>query len=469
MHRNSKKRKLESSSYLDHHQPVSKRRRLNSDLEEDNNINNNKMKTSSRSSMKSSSRRKKNIKKMTIKKFRVQPKLSTTYEKDTVNKLMNALNDIHLKRGGQCSFEELYRSCQSLCTLNKGKLIYDKLYECCDKHIETMIDMILDNNNNKDISLLYGLKQIWDNHRSEMHAIRQVFLMLDRTYVRQETEIKSLWKMGIILLKKHILQNKKNKYIEKNAIINLLKLIELERNGEEIDKQLIKTIIIMIAHLNIYKTSFEKELIIKTNEYYLKEGNKLIETLIIPDYLNSVMKKLNDEHERCIQYLDNKTQRYLSIAIEQQMINKHVEKILEKGFNQMCDQILINDLRHLYALFKSVNKLQPLKEYFHQYSKTKGLEIVNFGVKNNTNNNNNNNNQLNVTRNKEDKEMIPKLLAFKKKLDTIISQSFQRNGDFRKIIRKSWEYFINQRQNKPAELMAKVWFIFFFGIIYPCT
>jgi len=51
--------------------------------------------------------------------------------------------------------------------------------------------------------------------------------------------------------------------------------------------------------------------------------------------------------------------------------------------------------------------------------------------------------------------MIPKLLAFKKNLDTIISQSFQGHSDFRKIIRNSWENFINQRQNKPAELMAK--------------
>ena len=381
-------------------------------------------------------KKKKTLKKMKIKKFKVQPKLSTTYEKDTVDKLMNAINDIHCKRGGHCSFEELYRCCQSLCTLNKGKLIYDKLYILCDKHIESMINAL-----DKNQSLLNGMKQIWDNHRSEMHAIRQVFLMLDRTYVRQQTEIKSLWKMGIVLLKKHILETPSNEYIERNLVSNLLKLIESERNGEEIDRILMKSLIAMIAHLNIYKNSFEKELIAATNEYYFKFGNRLISTLTVPDYLDVVMKRLEDEHSRCIQYLDSKTQRHLSIAIEEQMINKHIAQILEKGFNSMCEQLLIADLRHLYALFKSVNKLSPLKKYFHEFSKTKGLEIVQDTAK--------------------DKEMIGRLLDFKKRLDCIICECFSKDSDFRNIIRKSWEYFINQRQNKPAELMAKVLYCVF--------
>ncbi len=77
-----------------------------------------------------------------------------------------------------------------------------------------------------------------------------------------------------------------------------------------------------------------------------------------------MIKSLNDEHIRCCTYLDRKTQRYLSIAIEQQMINKHSQFILEKGFNNMCNNMKINDLRHLYKLFLNVNRLSQIKKYY---------------------------------------------------------------------------------------------------------
>merc|ERR1712087_999689 len=64
-------------------------------------------------------------------------------------------------------------------------------------------------------------------------------------------------------------------------------------------------------------------------------------------------------------------------------------------------------------------------------------------------------NTIDLTTNKEDEQMVPKLLSFKQKLDELIAKSFAKNTRFRSIIRKSWEFILNQRQNKPAELMAK--------------
>ena len=395
---------------------------------------------SQQSDMKSSHRagvrKKRKSKKMTIKKFKVSPKLSSSYEKETVDKLMAAIRDIHLKRGGSCSFESLYRFCQSLCTLNRGKLIYDKLYLLCDDHIGAQVDALCMD----EQRVLYGLQSIWNSFKAEMHAIRQVFLMLDRTYVRQQTEMKSLWKMGIALLRKHVLERPQNAWICREMISKLLALIDSERNGEEIDSVLVKTVMVMMAHLNVYRSQFEPALTRSTSSYYNKLGSKLVSERAVPDYLDAVMKRLDDEHSRCVLYLDNKTQRYLSMAIEQEMVSKHHGYILEKGLDSMCDAVLVDDLRHLYGLFQSVHKLPALKEHFSVYARKRGLAVVNDQ--------------------ENDKEMVSKLLSFKKRLDDIISSSFQRDPDFRGIIRSSWEYFLNQRQNKPAELMAKVFIIF---------
>ena len=54
----------------------------------------------------------------------------------------------------------------------------------------------------------------------------------------------------------------------------------------------------------------------------------------------------------------------------------------------------------------------------------------------------------------KDNVMIQELLDFKEKLDTC-SQCWEENEKFQHSLKDSFEHFINQRQNRPAELVAK--------------
>jgi cullin-4 len=51
--------------------------------------------------------------------------------------------------------------------------------------------------------------------------------------------------------------------------------------------------------------------------------------------------------------------------------------------------------------------------------------------------------------------MVISLLKFKKKLDKILNDCFHDDVSFVNILKESFEYFINTRDNKPAELLAK--------------
>jgi len=44
---------------------------------------------------------------------------------------------------------------------------------------------------------------------------------------------------------------------------------------------------------------------------------------------------------------------------------------------------------------------------------------------------------------------------FKDKLDNIVAVCFNKNDKFVNIMKESFEYFINQRQNKPAEVIGR--------------
>ncbi|XP_067136067.1 LOW QUALITY PROTEIN: cullin-4B [Centruroides vittatus] len=60
-----------------------------------------------------------------------------------------------------------------------------------------------------------------------------------------------------------------------------------------------------------------------------------------------------------------------------------------------------------------------------------------------------------VTNPEKDKTMVQELLDFKDQMDTIVNYCFQRNEKFVNSLKEAFEHFINQRPNKPAELIAK--------------
>jgi hypothetical protein len=55
-------------------------------------------------------------KKMTIKPFKVTPKLPESFEQDTWQKLQAAVQAVHAKQMSALSREELYRSVEDMCT-----------------------------------------------------------------------------------------------------------------------------------------------------------------------------------------------------------------------------------------------------------------------------------------------------------------------------------------------------------------
>jgi cullin-4 len=55
----------------------------------------------------------------------------------------------------------------------------------------------------------------------------------------------------------------------------------------------------------------------------------------------------------------------------------------------------------------------------------------------------------------KDSTMIKSLIEFKARLDQVLRIAFQQNVEFMSTMRDMFEAFINERANKPAELMAK--------------
>lgn len=313
-----------------------------------------------------------------------------------------------------------------------AQTLYSRLYALTEKHVCQNIEQFLAESMDRFL-FLKKMNETWQAHCNQMIMIRSIFLYLDRTYVLQTPNIASIWDMGLELFRKYILLNT---LVQTRVVEGLLMLIEKERQGDKVDRTLLKSLLRMLTDLQIYQKAFEQKFLQATERVYAAEGQRLMQELEVPEYLAHVDKRIQEENERVIHYLDTSTKHQLIHTVEKQLLSEHINNILQKGLDGLLDENRLHDLTLLYSLFSRVkNGLVELCQGFNAYIKKHGRTIVIDPEK--------------------DKTMVQELLDFKDTMDNVVAKCFNRNEKFSNSLKEAFEHFINQRTNKPAELIAK--------------
>ncbi|XP_032886580.1 cullin-4B [Amblyraja radiata] len=371
-------------------------------------------------------------KKLVIKNFKDKPKLPDNYTNETWQKLKEAVEAIQKSTSIKYNLEELYQAVENLCSYKVSANLYKQLRQVCEDHIKAQIHQFREDSLDS-VLFLKKIDKCWQDHCRQMIMIRSIFLFLDRTYVLQNSMLPSIWDMGLELFRSHVISDRK---VQNKTIDGILLLIERERNGEAIDRSLLRSLLSMLSDLQIYQDSFEQRFLEETNRLYGTEGQRLMQEREVPEYLHHVNKRLEEEADRVITYLDQSTQKPLIATVEKQLLGEHLPAILQKGLNSLLDENRIQDLSLLYQLFSRVRGgVQVLLQHWIEYIKTFGSTIV-----------------INP---EKDKTMVQELLDFKDKVDHVVDVCFLKNEKFVNAMKEAFETFINKRPNKPAELIAK--------------
>uniref|UniRef100_A0A4W2GLX4 Cullin 4A n=1 Tax=Bos indicus x Bos taurus TaxID=30522 RepID=A0A4W2GLX4_BOBOX len=341
-------------------------------------------------------------KKLVIKNFRDRPKLPDNYTQDTWQKLHEAVRAIQSSTSIRYNLEELYQAVENLCSHKVSPTLYQQLRQACEGHVQAQILQFREDSLDS-VLFLKKMNTCWQDHCRQMIMIRSIFLFLDRTYVLQNSTLPSIWDMGLELFRNHIISDK---MVQTKTIDGILLLIERERSGEAVDRSLLRSLLGMLSDLQV------------------------------PEYLDHVSKRLEEEADRVITYLDHSTQKPLIACVEKQLLGEHLTAILQKGLDHLLDENRVPDLTQMYQLFSRVRGgQQALLQHWSDYIKTFGTTIV-----------------INP---EKDKDMVQDLLDFKDRVDHVIDVCFQRSEKFVNLMKESFETFINKRPNKPAELIAK--------------
>jgi hypothetical protein len=120
------------------------------------------------------------------------------------------------------------------------------------------------------------------------------------------------------------------------------------RSGDTINSSLLQSLIRMFIDLSIYHDVFEEPFLRRTQLFYRSEGERLVHSMDMADYLQHVDQRLKEEGiDRINAYVDSSTKPKLIKLVETELLERHVDTILEKG------SISLNGGFHLYVRWKN--------------------------------------------------------------------------------------------------------------------
>ncbi|KAG0029180.1 Cullin-4 [Podila clonocystis] len=368
------------------------------------------------------------VKKLVIKNFTVTPQLPEDYELNTWKVLQQAVHAIQQSKPVESSLEELYKTCENLCHQKFGDNLYKRLSAEVESHVKNVVDGLL---NKSEDGFLEAVHTAWSDHCRQMIMIRSIFLYLDRTFALQTLGVSTIWELGLDLWRRLAMNSLE---IRSKVLGGILVLIERERNGET-TSHLIMSLLRMLSDIQMYNSVFETPFLQASRLYYHVEGEQSVHIRTVPEYLRYAQRRLMEEAGRFEGHLDKSTRRDLIAAVEGELLERWTDVILQKGFEAVMQDHNLADLKLWYELMMRVNGLEKLSFHFGNYVKKTGKALV-----------------ADPSR---DESMVDELLKFKLGLDEIVSTCFQNSDLFLNVLKECFEAFINTRQNKPAELVAK--------------
>jgi cullin-4 len=319
-----------------------------------------------------------------------------------------------------------------MCRHQRESEVFQRVHDAIDHHSSLLVqDLKRDAEDSCDFLNKFASK--WNLHCERLQLIRKIFMFLDRTFVIQNRSIKSLWDLGLQTFARYFEQEKD--VIEVKVISDFLECLENDRKGDPVDSDLLKVFTVMFKQLNI-ADHLEKPILDSTRVFYHSEALSLFQnSSSISNYLKRVCDRISEEENRSNSYISPSTLPFIVNLIHGEMIRNHIAELTGANLLELFASNSVEDLKRLYSLLNSVESLDSLKVALANSVLIEGRSIVQDTA--------------------NDKILIKRLLDIQSKYSIILSEAFLSKAEFNNATKENFRKFINERANKPAELLAK--------------
>jgi cullin 4 len=265
---------------------------------------------------------------------------------------------------------------------------------------------------------------------------------LDRAHLLSKGE--SIQGKGVDLFCDYILNHLD---LSPKIIDGACELIAEDRAQNMVESSLFRDAIDMFHDTSTYTKRFEPYMLKLSQNFIVEWASQGKEMKPLPQYVTDSVKLIDREKTRCELFsLDASTRRGLIELLDTYLVEQAQDKLTDAdAVADLLDQNAVDDLKALYNFLERKRLGSKLKSAFEKWIDLTGTDII-FDEK-------------------EQDQMVIKLLCLKRQLDNIWRVSFHRNEDLGHGLRESFETFINKTKktsatwntdnSKPGEMIAK--------------
>lgn len=346
------------------------------------------------------------------------------------------------------SNEELYRGVEIVCRQGKAKGLFESLKKRCHENVLHNVKEKLDQMSGSDnaVIVLQSVVQAWSRWNKQLETLRSIFFYLDRSFLLHSATLPSIDEMGINEYCSNIF---KPEPLQSKILQGACDLLGAARNLDETARNdcLYRDAVKMFHSLAVYTDFFEPRLMSESQQYYALWAEKTVSATDLAGYVESCVTLIDQEMHRCDNFgLDQTTKKTLEQYLEDILVDQRQTRLLlVEDIVNLLAKDRPGTMPQLYSLLQRRHLGEKLRPAFEAFIIKQGSEIV-FDED-------------------REQEMVIRLLEFKKKLDTILEQSFQRHEALGHTLREAFETFINKSKRssmtwgtdnpKPGEMIAK--------------
>ncbi|KAF2736045.1 Cullin-domain-containing protein [Polyplosphaeria fusca] len=383
-------------------------------------------------------------KRMLVKNFKAARKIDPKAYLDQVwEKVDKALDTIFASGSIDFSLEELYRGVENVCRQGMAEDVCARLVAKCNKYVGGPLkDKVKEGLGKLNVDVLRGTLQAWNIWNEQLKYIYWIFCYLDRDFLLPKHQ--SLHDVAVELFRSIIFEHQK---LNSKIVDGACDLIAIDRAGKDLDRELFEKTVKMFHELQVYTKHFEPRMLELSQTYVFDWSNAASQEKTLPQYVKAARDLMDSEMERVELFrLDNSTKRDLLRLLEDHLISRKESRLVNQ--DELADLLEDNAVEHLEQLYSLLERRKlgaRLRLSFTKWIDDTGTAIV-FD-------------------DKEQDNMVVKLLCLKRQLDTIWKKSFHRNTELGHGLRESFEAFMNKTKkssstwntdnSKPGEMIAK--------------
>ncbi|KAK9471904.1 Cullin family-domain-containing protein [Dipodascopsis tothii] len=358
---------------------------------------------------------------------------SEAYYHQTWARLLEALDHIFANAAVGTSVEVLYRGVESLCRADKGRALWANLRKRLDDQAREVAGVL----QTQSTGPAEAVAQAWGLWSTQLGLVRNIFFYLDRSYLLA-TGQPAIVETGLGMFKTYVVLDEQ---IGPALLADVAEGFVANRRAAAgagpatVPGGVLRDVVKMMAVLGVYGTALHPRLVAGARAYYAGVAAAQAATPV-SEYLALVTAATAFESEQALAFgLERATRTEAVAIVKDELVRKPVAELLARGFDDLIDDDDVASLTTLHGLLTELDEAGPLMAAWTAYIRREG--------------------QFLVSDPKRDGEMVGALLAFKDKLDKILTAAFGRDDALENALREAFGFFINKRQSVPAEMIAK--------------